>query len=400
MTEDKSTRYHRLRRRAELAEILWTALLLGTLVVSGAAGSLVAFALRASGDRRLVAVALLVVGIAMLHELIALPLAWFGGFTLERRYGLSRQSFSSWLIDHLKTAGLALVMATCSAIIIYAILAAWEQWWWLVAGAVFAVLLIALAKLGPVLLLPLFFRLEPLSRETLRARLHGLAARAGAPVLGVYAWTLGDRTRKANAALAGLGRTRRILISDTMLHEYTDDEIEVVLAHELAHHVHHDIWRAITFEAMVILTGFFAADIALRSLGSWAGLDGPGDPAGLPLLALAIGAVSLSLMPLGLAVSRKHERRADRFALDLTANPGAFLSAMRRLGGQNLAEEEPSRLVQWLFYSHPPLGERLAAARSWTPVLPTAGIEAEGPPPADRRTPEVGEPVSTRAEPQ
>lgn len=368
MTEDKSTRYHRLRRRSEIAGIVWTALLLGTLVASGAAGSLAALALRASEGRRLLAVALLVVGIGLLHELVALPLAWFRGFRLERRYGLSRQSFVHWLVDHVKAAGVALVMATCSAVIVYAIVPAWEQWWWLVAGAVFAALLVALANLGPVLLLPLFFRLEPLARDTLRERLQRLAARAGAPVLGVYAWTLGDRTRKANAALAGLGRTRRILISDTMLHEYTDDEIEVVLAHELAHHVHHDIWRAIAFEAFVILAGFFAADIALRRLATWAGLGGPADPAGLPLLALTIGAVSLILMPLGLAVSRKHERRADRFALELTGNPNAFVSAMRRLGGQNLAEEDPSRAVQWLFYSHPPLDERVAAARSWAPA--------------------------------
>src|SRR5439155_15276819 len=128
--------------------------------------------------------------------------------------------------------------------------------WWLPAGAVFALLIIGMANLAPVLLVPLFYRVKPLSRESLRARLLALAERAGARVLGAYEWGLSDKTRKANAALAGLGATRRILVSDTMLREYSDEEIEVVLAHELAHHVHGDIWKGIAFESGLILAGF------------------------------------------------------------------------------------------------------------------------------------------------
>ncbi len=153
-----------------------------------------------------------------------------------------------------------------------------------------------------------------------------------------------EDTRKANAALAGLGNTRRILVSDTMLDQYSDDEIEVVLAHELGHHVHHDIWRGLALEIGLILLGCFAADWGLRRLGPLVGLEGLADPAGVPLVAAAAGAVSLVLLPFGLALSRRHERRADRFALDLTKNPNAFVTAMRRLGAQNLAEEQPSRI--------------------------------------------------------
>src|SRR6185503_256278 len=227
--------------------------------------------------------------------------------------------------------------------------------------------IVGLANLAPVVLLPLFFTFKPLHSESLRARLESLASRAGTRIVGVYEWALGTRTRKANAALAGLGHTRRILVSDTMLEQYSDDEIEVVLAHELGHHVHHDIWRALALESALILLGFFVADVTLRTMGAQLGLQALTDPAGVPLLVAAAGAVSLILMPLGLALSRRHERRADRFALDLTSNPSAFVTAMRRLGEQNLAEDRPSRLVEWLFYSHPPLEERLAAAQAWTP---------------------------------
>jgi len=192
-----------------------------------------------------------------------------------------------------------------------------------------------------------------------------LAERAGARVLGAYEWGMGEKTRKANAALAGLGSTRRILVSDTMLTNYSDEEIEVVLAHELAHHVHGDIWKGLLFESALVLAGFFVAARVLASSGERFGLTGVADVAGLPVLLLTTGAVSLLMMPAAYAVSRAQERKADRFALELTGNPSAFVSAMRRLGAQNLAEERPSRIVQWLFYSHPPLVERIAAANAF-----------------------------------
>jgi STE24 endopeptidase len=228
---------------------------------------------------------------------------------------------------------------------------------------------VGLANLAPVLLLPLFYTVKPLERDTLRHRLLALADRAGARVLGAYEWGLAAKTRKANAALAGLGRTRRILVSDTMLAQYSEEEIEVVLAHELAHHVHGDIWKGLIFESALIVAGCFAAARMLGALAHWAGLRGPADPAGLPLLVAGAGAVSLVMLPVAHAMSRAHERSADRFALDLTRNPSAFISAMRRLSAQNLAEEHPSKLTQWLFYSHPPIRDRIAAAQAFRPPV-------------------------------
>ena len=182
--------------------------------------------------------------------------------------------------------------------------------------------------------------------------------------MGVFEWQLSDRTRKANAALAGIGRTRRILLSDTLLAEHSDDEIEVILAHELAHHVHRDIWSGIALEAVLDRrSGFYVADRVLAALLAHGSGCGQGGLAGLPLLVLAAGAVSLLLLPSSNALSRAHERRADRFALEMTENADAFVSAMKRLRSQNLAEERPSRLVELLFHSHPSTSARIAAAR-------------------------------------
>ena len=186
-------------------------------------------------------------------------------------------------------------------------------------------------------------------------------------MLGVYLWHVGNRTRRANAALVGLGRTRRILVSDTLLAESSDDEIEAILAHELAHHVHLDIWRAIAVESRPHLRRVRQRRLGARRLRPARRPPGRADVAGLPLLLLASGAVSVALLPAAHALSRWQERRADRFALAVTGRPAAFVSAMRRLAAQNLAEDDPSRLVQVLFYSHPPIRERIAAALATPP---------------------------------
>jgi STE24 endopeptidase len=364
VNEGKSTRYHRLKRRAAIASAGWSVALLGTLIVSGAALRLRAMVTETPESSPLVAVGF-VAGLALLHEVGALPIGFFGGFLLDRRYGLSHEPLGVWLFDQFKSLLLTLVIGSAAAWIIYFFIARFPDAWWLPAGVVFALLAIVLARVTPVLILPLFFRIKPLAQESLRARLVALADRAGAHVLGAYEWGLAARTRRANAALAGIGATRRILVSDTMLQDYSDDEIEVVLAHELAHHVHGDIWKAIALESMTLLVAFQAASQVLRFAVPALGLAGPADIAGLPVILLVCGFVMLVTRPATFALSRSCERSADRFALELTRNPAAFVSAMRRLGAQNLAEDEPSRFIQWLFYSHPPFRERIAAAQSF-----------------------------------
>jgi STE24 endopeptidase len=368
VNEDKSTRYHRAKRRASVVSLAWSVLLLGGLLASGlsvrfrAAADAAAPSV-ASGWSRPIAVILYVVLLFSVKEIVGLALSFYSGFVLERRYGLSDERFSVWLRDQAKAFALGLVFAAVAAAMLYQVMAWSPERWWLIAGLGCAALIVGLTQLMPVLLLPLFYRVKPLEKESLRSRLLALAERAGAGVPGAYEWGLSDKTRKANAALAGIGVTRRILVSDTMLAQYSDEEIEVVLAHELAHHVHGDIWKGILFESALIVGGFYLSARVLEVLWQPLRLHGVTDVAGLPLLLLTAGAVSLVMVPVAHAMSRRFERSADRFALDLTHNPAAFISAMRRLGAQNLAEDDPSTVVQWLFYSHPPLRERIAAAQ-------------------------------------
>jgi STE24 endopeptidase len=363
--EDKATRYHRLRRRASILNAILGALLLLVLLVSGWSVSLRELAARLAGGSSAGTLTVYVIALAVLHDLLQLPIAFYEGVTLERRYDLFTGGTARWWKDHLKGWGIGTAFGLAAAAAIWTLIRWNPTTWWVLAALVFSLVIVGLAQLGPVLLLPLFYEITPLGREALAARLAALADRAGTPVLGTFEWRLSDRTKKANAALTGLGRTRRILLSDTLLSDYSDDEIEVILAHELAHHVHHDIWRAIAFETALIALGFYISDAVLTVWGGSFGASGKGDIAALPLLLLTMGAVSLVLMPLRNALSRAHERRADRYALAMTRNLDAFVSAMKRLGAQNLAEEQPSRLVETLFHSHPSISARISAARSF-----------------------------------
>jgi STE24 endopeptidase len=365
MNEDKATRYHRLGRRAGVLSTLWTAVILIVFLLSGASLVVRAWAVGAASANAAAAVALYVLVLSMIFDLATLPFSVYRGYVLERRYGLATETLRHWLQDHVKAVLIGLLFAEAGAAFVYFALRNWPAVWWAIAGAGYSIVAIVLVNVAPVLLLPLFFTFKPLEKETLRDRLTALASKAGTRIVGVYEWTLSDRTKKANAALTGMGNTRRILLSDTLLADYSDDEIEVILAHELAHHVHKDIWTSIVYDMALTFVAFFAAHLALQYALPYFGLYGIADPAGIPILLLTAGTVGLCVKPLMNAVSRSHERRADSYALKITENPSAFITAMRRLGQQNLAEDSPSKLVQALFYTHPPIKERVRAAQSW-----------------------------------
>jgi STE24 endopeptidase len=367
VNEDKAARFHRLQRRC-----FWLSLAMqaGTMLAFVPGGLSVTIRDAAVSITRAPASSPLTVGVfvvllLLLLELTGLPMRFYQTFVLERRYGLSAAPLLVWVSDYSKGLAMSLVLALAAAEFVYAALSRWPRWWWAATAAAGALAAVVLARLTPVVLLPVFYRFKPLDRVSLRSRIESLSERAGVPVLGIYEWGLGDKTRRANAALVGTGRSRRILLSDTLLAHYSDDEIEVILAHELGHHAHRDIRNGLVLESLLIVLVCAAAAGALHLLWRPLGLDGPADVAGLPLLLLTAGVVSLLTTPLLNAWSRHNEHRADRFALALTERPDAFVSAMRRLAAQNLAEERPSAATLWLFHTHPPFEQRIQAARAF-----------------------------------
>lgn len=369
MNIDKAVRYHRLKRRTAIGGVVVTAATLTALLATGASVRLRDFAAALARDPGAASspatIAIFVVTVCALMQAVALPLAYYSSLALDRRYGLSAESARAWLKDYAKGALLSAVLWIAAAELVYVAIREWPRVWWIAAALGCGLATLALAGAAPIVLLPLFYRFKPLDRPLLQERLRRLSQDAGMPVLGAYEWGLGEKTRRANAALVGVGTTRRILLSDTLLADYSDDEIEAILAHELGHHAHRDVLKGVTAQTGLLLLGFGAAAAVLHfstRYGVPRGLAGTADVAGLPLLLLAAGAVSVALTPVTNALSRLHERRADAYALRLTQRPSAFISAMRRLAAQNLSEPQPSRTVVRLFHSHPPVEERIRRA--------------------------------------
>jgi STE24 endopeptidase len=310
--------------------------------------------------------ALYFLGLMILLGMITLPLTYYQGFILPHRYGLSKQTFKDWVTDGLKATGIGLLLSVAIVLVVYLFIDQFEGTWWLWAAGALFLFTVLLTRLTPTLLLPIFFELEPLENVDLRQRLTTLARRAKTDIRGIFTMNLSSKNTTANAMLAGLGGTRRIILSDTLIDQYTPDEIEVVMAHEMGHHLHKDIPKLIVVQAVIFVSAFYLGDLVLKAGIVPFGLRGISDVAALPLLALVLAAFTLLITPLVNAFSRYVEKSADRAALELTANPSAFVTAMTKLTDQNLSVADPSRLVELWFYDHPPYVRRIGLVRGFS----------------------------------
>jgi STE24 endopeptidase len=364
----RSSEYHRTQRILSVIGYLVDVAALVVLLITGWSAALRSVAGHIWTSPPL-ALLIYAASVGLLLEFLSLPFDYLDGFWLEHRYGLSKQTHWAWIKDELKGLLVAAILGMLALELIYGALRAWPHNWWIIAASVFTAFFVLMANVGPVLLLPLFFKLSPLENASLADRLRRLAESAGAHIKGVYEWKLGEKTRKANAALTGLGNTRRILLADTLLENFSEDEIEAVLAHELGHHVHADIWRGLAVQTAATFLGLYAVHLAL---GRWSvplGFRGPADFANLPLLAVVTLGVSLLLLPAVNAFSRRAERAADLFAIRSVAQPAVFVSALERLASLNLAEREPHPWIEFVFYSHPSITRRIAFIRKHAPPL-------------------------------
>jgi STE24 endopeptidase len=311
---------------------------------------------------RLVAIFVIVTA---LHMAVSFPLSFYAGHVLEHRFGLSHLSFGGWLARYAKRSVLALGLGLVLFVLLYQLIWYVGDWWWLAAAAGFFAISVLLGQLMPVLILPLFYKIERLENPELSERMTRLADGTGLSIQGVYRMGLSAETAKANAMLAGMGRTRRVLMGDTLLDQFTPDEIEVIFAHEIGHHVFRHIRKMVVTGVIYSVLGFW---VCSRVLLAWATAEyGPLDanqmpPSTLPLLMFVLTVFSLVLEPLQNAISRRYERQCDNYALERTGLRAAYVSAFRKLAKLNKDDPHPHPLEVFLFHSHPPISERLAMA--------------------------------------
>ena len=365
--QKQAKEYSRIRRRLWLVDTVFSAVYALAWLFLGWSIALRTWIMTITTNEWLI-VAFYIIIFGGVFAIINLPLGYYSGFVLPHRFDQSNQSLKDWVVDQLKGLAIGAPLGLIMIELIYlALRLTGDSWWLWVAGGLL-LFNVLIANLAPVLIMPLFNKFIPLGDEhkELEERLLDLAKRANTKVKGVFKFDMSKRTKAANAALTGLGNTRRIILGDTLINEFTLDEIETVLAHELGHHVHKDILFLIAFGTLSTTLGLFIASLALDYAVSYFSFTSIADIAAFPALMLILGAYGLLTSPLDNAVSRWRENMADDYALSSTKKGEAFASAFTRLANQNLGEIDPEKWVVIMFYSHPPLGERIEKAKRFS----------------------------------
>jgi len=362
LRQEQARKYAEAGRRLVFGDLALAGILLLMLVFSGLSIKLAGLLALPIVPAASIYFVILMLGYAVLSA----PLSYYRGFVLPRHYGLSIQTLGGWLGDEAKSGVLSLLFGAGIVAAVYWFIASFPQTWWLLTWGVVVLLSLILTTLAPIFIVPLFFKMKPLDDEELELRLEKLAQRAGTRAGGVYTMEMSSKGTTANAALMGLGNTKRIALSDTLLQQYSPPEIEIITAHELGHQRHGDIFRLLVIQSAIWLIGFYVADLALKAGVMPLGFGGISDIAALPLLMLIFATFSLVLMPLTNSYHRHLETAADDYALRLTNNPKSFIDAMTKLTDQNLAEAQPSRWVELLIYDHPSYHRRAEHARRYS----------------------------------
>jgi STE24 endopeptidase len=350
--------YARLKYRLLVIDMALGGIFALVLLLSGISAWLKEFVMAYSSQPLLVVGGYFVL-FSLAYGVLVLPLEYYGGFVLPHRYGLSTQTLRAWLMDEVKAGFLGLGLGLIIIEVIYYLLRVIPSLWWVVTAMFILIFTVILANLAPLVIVPLFYKFTPLEDEELVGRLTKLAEQANTKVRGVFSINLSSKTKAANAMVMGLGNTRRIVLGDTLYADYSPDEIETILAHELGHQVRRDMWWGLLFQSALTLIGLYLAHVGL----SWGvrvmGLAGVDDIAGLPLLALVMGGFMALTAPLGNTFSRWREWLADDYALRMSGKPRAFVSTMVRLANQNLAQVDPEPWVEFILYSHPSIRKRI-----------------------------------------
>ena len=304
----------------------------------------------------------------LLAFIFGFPSSYYG-YSLEQKFGLSNQNFSQWFGEQLKGLMVVAIIGLLAVEGIYLALKKSPRRWWIYVSVVFVLFTVVMVNLAPVLIMPLFNKFTPLPKGELRDKLIALSQKVNVPVEDIFTMDMSKQTKEANAMFTGLGNTKRIVLGDNLANEYTPDEIEVVIAHEMGHNLLHHVWKMIIFASIISAIGFFIIHLLgggiINKYRNRLGIENMADVASLPLFLLIFSIYGIITMPVIPTYSRHMEKQADKFALDITHNKEAFISAMDKLAYDNLSNPNPSPVIEFLLYDHPPIAKRIKFAEEY-----------------------------------
>jgi STE24 endopeptidase len=363
--QKKAIRYAKKKDLLNIVRLLISGIYLFTFYLSGISQKLSSFSLGFSMPLALI-IYILLLAVPLL--IILYPATYIKDFIIEKRFNLSTRNIKSWLIDELKGLALGFILGYPIILFLFFLFNKMPGLWWIFGVIGLFIFQVCITILFPVIILPLFFKQTPVEDEELNNRIGTLLQGTGLSIRGIYSIDLSAKTKKENAALAGLWKTRRVLLGDTLLTKRSIDEIEVVLAHEIGHHLKKHFLK---LSILSLLSSFILFFFINMIMGLFTGF--PSQPAEtltlFPVFVLAAGIISYPIQVGTSAFSRAMEKGADRAALDLTKNSDAFIKVMAGLANSNLAVAYPKKIKVVLSFSHPPIGSRIDFAQQLKQTL-------------------------------
>ncbi len=363
-SDSDKKRYNRIKLILSLTGSAISIAFIAYIAFSGMSQSLSRYVASFS-DNIYIQLTLFIGVIGVMESILTFPLNYYSGFRLEHKFGLSNLTLSGWLWENTKGLAVGITMVTPLLLVFYYCLNAFQEHWWLPVAVVFFLFSVLLARVAPTLIFPLFYSFKPITNVSLRDKLTRLTSAVNLSVAGVFEFNMSKTTKKANAAFAGIGRSKRIILADTLLENFSEEEIETVFAHEVGHYYYGHITKSLLLSIITIFGGLYAAARIYSYLLPHFGFNYVTDLAALPLLGIVLTVFGIVTTPIQNALSRLYERQADAYALKATGNKEAFIGAMKRLSEMNMADDEPHPLVEFLFYSHPAISKRIRAAETF-----------------------------------
>jgi STE24 endopeptidase len=328
---------------------------------------------------------------AAIGGIVGIPFDLYDNFVLEKKYGFSTITWRIWITDLIKSLIISAILMIIMVSAFMSFINYLPTSWWFWAWIFFTLLEIVLLWLYPVLIAPLFNKYEPIKDEQLKEKITALMNKVGLKTKGIFQVDEGKRSKHTNAYFTGIGKTKRIVLYDTLLASHSTDEILAVLAHEIGHWKKKHILKQLMFMIPASLVLLYCVYLILGwfPLYTAFGLKNISVYAGLFLVSLYLSSAGFFLSPIGAAIMRRYEREADRIACELTGTSAPMIDALKRLAKDNLANLHPHPLYVWFYYSHPPLIERIEYLQTmdyekvnpatWNPPTPAGGEKHRDP---------------------
>lgn len=316
-------------------------------------------------DNAYIALLVFTVIIGLVEGVISFPMSFYSSYIIEHKYNLSNQTLLSYFKELFKSFAVGAALGAPVILVFYYILKNYPSQWWLIMGIVLFIFSVVLAELAPVLIFPLFYKFKPLENESLNNKILALCNKTGVKIKGIFTFNMSKDTKKANAAFTGLGKSKRIILGDTLLENFSENEIESIFAHELGHYKRRHNLKLIFFSTIIMFAGLFLTSFLYSKSLPLFNIQDNSELSALPLLFLYLSAYFTVVSPLSNFISRKFEWQADKFALQTCTDNISFASALEKLAGQNLADKNPKKRTEILFHSHPALSKRIEFAKSF-----------------------------------